>query len=82
MCGGELRILLSSLFGANNPFGFAIFSRADVEDSFLASSISSFLQADVKLFLALNLMLFLAGRLLGSVSCGQLLRSVFLVGRC
>ena len=40
---GELRILLSSSFGANNPFGFAIFSRSDVEDSFLASRHKLFL---------------------------------------
>jgi hypothetical protein len=58
---GELRILLSSLFGANNPFGFAIFSRADVEDLFLASRHKLFLAADIKLFLAANFMLFLAG---------------------
>jgi hypothetical protein len=31
----ELRILLSSIFGEKNPFGFAIFSWTDVEDSFL-----------------------------------------------
>ena len=36
----------------------------------------SFSRADIKLFLALNLMLFLAGRRLGSVSRGQLLRSL------
>jgi hypothetical protein len=42
----------------------------------------SFSRADIKLFLALNLMLFLAGRCLGSVSRGQLLRSVFLAGSC
>jgi hypothetical protein len=60
----------SSLFSfwREQSVQFAIFSRADVEDSFLASSISSFLQADVKLFLAPNLMLFLAGRRLGSVA--------------
>jgi hypothetical protein len=34
---GELRILLSSLFGVKNPFGFAIFSRTNIEDSFLVS---------------------------------------------
>jgi hypothetical protein len=28
----ELRILLSSIFGEKNPFGFAAFSRSDVED--------------------------------------------------
>jgi hypothetical protein len=33
----ELRILLSSIFGEKNPFGFAIFSWTDVEDSFLGS---------------------------------------------
>jgi hypothetical protein len=37
------RILLSSLFGANKPLGFAIFSRVDVEDSFLASRHKLFL---------------------------------------
>jgi hypothetical protein len=37
--------------------------------------IRSFLQADIKLF-------FLAGRRLGSVSRGQLSRSVFLAGSC
>jgi hypothetical protein len=33
----ELRIILSSLFGTKNPFGFAIFSWSDVEDLFHAS---------------------------------------------
>jgi hypothetical protein len=37
MCGGELRILLSSIFGEKNPLGFAIFSWVDVEALFLAS---------------------------------------------
>jgi hypothetical protein len=41
-CRG-VRILLSSLFGANKPLGFAIFLRADVE---------LFFAAVVKLFLA------------------------------
>jgi hypothetical protein len=68
-------IPLSSLFGVNNPFGFAIFSRADVEDSFLASRQSSFLRTDIKLFLAPKIMLFLVGSCLGSVSRGQLLWS-------
>jgi hypothetical protein len=34
----ELRILLSSIFGERNPFGFAIFSWTDVEALFLANS--------------------------------------------
>jgi hypothetical protein len=34
---GELRILLSSLFGAKNPLGFAIFSWSDVKPLFLTS---------------------------------------------
>jgi hypothetical protein len=33
----ELRILLSSIFGEKNPFGFAAFLSSDVEDSFLVS---------------------------------------------
>ena len=33
----ELRILLSSIFGEKNPFGFAIFSWTDVEDLFRVS---------------------------------------------
>jgi hypothetical protein len=40
----ELRILLSSIFGEKNPFGFAIFSWTDVEALFLVSR-------DVTLFL-------------------------------
>jgi hypothetical protein len=54
----------------------------DVEDSFLASSISSFLRADIKLFLAPNLMLFLAGRRLGSVSQRAVVKALFLTGSC
>ena len=69
----ELRILLSSSFGANNPFGFAIFSRSDVEDSFLASRYKHFLAGGQQLFLPPNFMLFLAGSCLCSVSRRQLL---------
>ena len=39
----ELRILLSSIFGEKNPFGFAIFSWTDVEALFLASNVTLFL---------------------------------------
>ncbi len=48
----ELRILLSSIFGEKNPFGFAIFSWTDVEDSFLRVVKRSFLRADITLFVA------------------------------
>jgi hypothetical protein len=65
---GELMILLSSLFGANNPFGF-VFSRGrTLRICFSQVDISSFLQADLKLFLTPNFMLFL---------CGQLFRLCF-----
>jgi hypothetical protein len=42
---GELRILLSSIFGANNPLGFAIFSRPDFMALFIASRCELFLAA-------------------------------------
>ena len=44
----ELRILLSSIFGEKNPFGFAIFSWTDVEALFLVSrDVTLFLGADI-----------------------------------
>jgi hypothetical protein len=48
----ELRILLSSIFGEKNPFGFAAFSCSDVEDSFLEVDVNSFLRADITLSVA------------------------------
>jgi hypothetical protein len=83
---GELRILLSSLFGEKNPLGFAIFLQSDVKPLFLASRQSCFLRADIMLFLAGGCQALSPGSCLGSVSRGQLLRSVFCrwlrSGRC
>jgi hypothetical protein len=67
MCCGELRILLSSIFGSINRL-FSIFSQADV--------ILCFSRVDSKLFLAGGHLALSRGELY-ALSRGQLLRLCF-----
>jgi hypothetical protein len=68
LCRRGAGILLSCLFETNRPFGFAIFSWADV---------GFFLRVDITFFLAGGHKALSRGKLY-ALSCGQLLRLCFL----
>jgi hypothetical protein len=83
MCGGELtEDSSSSLFGASNLFGFAIFSQADVEDLFLVSRHKLFLAGGHKALSRAELDALSCGQTFRLSVSRQLLRSVFLAGSC